>query len=145
MYANVLKEREGAVVELQHLLELLLVKESISILGMGIVIISTTIQSAPMMAEITVDLMQIQNTAQNANTLNEGKVQVTISQQHYLKDEKNKGKSLLGGYYPQLYQLCICNQKSAHNLNIQLSNHPKQAVLRILPTICLASTVDINT
>jgi hypothetical protein len=31
MYANILKEEEGAVVELQHLLELLLVKDSISI------------------------------------------------------------------------------------------------------------------
>jgi hypothetical protein len=29
-----------------------------------------------MMAEIAVDLMQIQNTAQNANTLNEGKFRI---------------------------------------------------------------------
>jgi hypothetical protein len=43
MYSNVLKEEEGAVVELQHLLELLLVKESIIIFGMGIVMISTSI------------------------------------------------------------------------------------------------------
>jgi hypothetical protein len=43
MYANILKEEEGAVVELQHLPELPLAKASISILWMGIVMISRTI------------------------------------------------------------------------------------------------------
>ena len=83
--AYALKEEEGAVEELQHLLELQLVEAAIRVgLVMGIVMILTTILIAPMTVEIAVDLMSIHNTAQNVNALK------TRIQQNCLEDEINK-------------------------------------------------------
>ena len=54
IYVNALKEEEGVAEELQQLPELQLAKAVISILEMGIVMISTTILTAPTMEEIAV-------------------------------------------------------------------------------------------
>ena len=43
---------------------------------MATVMMSTTMKPAFLMEEIVVDLMSIQNTAQNVNALNEGKARI---------------------------------------------------------------------
>ena len=79
-----LKEVEVAVEEI-HLLELQVVEAAIRAgLEMGIAMISTTIQTAPMMVEIAVDLMSIQNPAVNAYALKQ-EVEEAVELQHLLE------------------------------------------------------------
>ena len=64
--------KEEAVVELQHLLHLHLMKAAIRVgLLMGIVMMSTTIQPASMMVVIAVDLLLILNIVTNVFVMNE--------------------------------------------------------------------------
>ena len=68
----------------------------------------------------------------NACALNEEKREARIPQHHW-KDKKKQGSHNIGCilFLVLKINLNLCNHKSADNLNIQLNNQPKQAVLRI--------------
>ena len=51
-------------------------------MGITTVMTKTTMKPAFLMEEIAVDLISIQNSAQNANALNEGKSRTRIQYQH---------------------------------------------------------------
>jgi hypothetical protein len=82
--ANVLKEEEGEVEELQHLPKLQLAKSAF--LGgflMATVRMKITMKPASLMEEIAVDLMSIQIIVLNAYALKE--VEVAVELQHLLE------------------------------------------------------------
>ena len=78
--------KEEAVVELQHLLHLHLMKAAIRVgLLMGIVMMSTIILPASMMAVIAVDLMLILNIVMNVSVMNKfGNEVMLLAKDHLL-------------------------------------------------------------